>query len=305
MTRPDFIIIGAMKCATSTLHDQLARQPGVFMTTPKEPNFFSNDEVYAHGLGWYEDLFRSAPPGSIRGESSTHYTKLPTYPETIDRLTEHAPDAKLVYVMRHPIDRLVSQYVHEWTKRLTAAPIDRAVDELPILVEYGRYAMQLRPFLERFGPDRVLPVFQERLRTHPQEQLERVAGLVGLAGPVRWQDDEGPKNVSAERMRDAPLRDLIVNAPGLKQIRRGLIPQSLRNKIKSMWQMQARPELSAAVRTRLEEQYDADLAELGRWLDLPLSCASFKRIAGETADPRFTGYPTRNGNRAAPAEVPA
>ena len=58
--RPDFIVIGAMKSATTTLHEQLARQPGIFMCHPKEPNFFSDDENYARGWGWYGSLFRAA-----------------------------------------------------------------------------------------------------------------------------------------------------------------------------------------------------------------------------------------------------
>ena len=57
---PDFIIIGAMKCATSTLHDQLAEQPGFVMSEPKEPNFFSDEENWAKGLGWYSGLFAAA-----------------------------------------------------------------------------------------------------------------------------------------------------------------------------------------------------------------------------------------------------
>ena len=59
---PDFIIIGAMKCGTSTLAAQLACQDGVFLTTPKEPNFFSDDEIYARGHGWYRSLFAAAAP---------------------------------------------------------------------------------------------------------------------------------------------------------------------------------------------------------------------------------------------------
>ena len=47
--RPDFILVGAMKSATTTLHEQLARQPGVCMSTLKEPNFFSDDAIYGHG----------------------------------------------------------------------------------------------------------------------------------------------------------------------------------------------------------------------------------------------------------------
>ena len=80
---PDFIVIGAMKSATSTLHEQLAVQPGFFMSAEKEPNFFSNDENYAHGLAWYRSLFDNAASSDLCGESSTHYTKLPTYPNTV------------------------------------------------------------------------------------------------------------------------------------------------------------------------------------------------------------------------------
>ena len=61
MALPDFFIIGAMKCGTSTLQAQLARQDGVFMTTPKEPNFFSDDDIFAKGRAWYEGLFADAP----------------------------------------------------------------------------------------------------------------------------------------------------------------------------------------------------------------------------------------------------
>ena len=62
---PDFVIIGAMKCATSTLHDQLARVRGVSMSEPKEPNFFSDELNWAKGLDWYSSLFESMPEGII------------------------------------------------------------------------------------------------------------------------------------------------------------------------------------------------------------------------------------------------
>ena len=142
---PNFIIIGAMKCATSTLHDQLALQPGLLMSDPKEPNFFSNDEQYRRGLAWYTGLFAAAEDGVLCGESSTHYTKLPTYLRAVERVHKHVPGARLIYVVRHPVDRLVSHYIHEWTERTVPSPIDRAVRECPRLTEYGLYAMQLRP----------------------------------------------------------------------------------------------------------------------------------------------------------------
>src|SRR6516164_6558874 len=96
--RPDFIVIGAMKSATTTLHEQLARQPGLFLSRPKEPNFFSDDDVYALGLGWYAGLFHDAPPVVLCGESSTHYTKRPTLPHAVARIARHLPRVRLVYV---------------------------------------------------------------------------------------------------------------------------------------------------------------------------------------------------------------
>ena len=57
---PDFIIIGAMKCGTSSLHEQLALRPGIFMSRPKEPNFFSDGSNFERGLDWYGALFSEA-----------------------------------------------------------------------------------------------------------------------------------------------------------------------------------------------------------------------------------------------------
>lgn len=283
MTRlPDFIIIGAMKCATSTLHEQLARQPGVFMSTPKEPRFFSDDHIYERGMDWYAGLFAGAPDGAVCGESSTHYTKLPAHPHSVDRIARHLPNAQFIYIMRHPIDRLVSQYVHEWSMRNVSGPIDQAVDAFPPLVEYGRYAMQMRPYLERFGLERVLPVVFERLTANPQRELERVASFIGVTWPVTWDESLGRRNAGLERMRRSPLRDAILDLPGLKQARRLLLPESLRSRLKQRWMMREKPRLSTDVWTRLERLYDEDLRQLGQWLGRPLTCATWKEaVLGE------------------------
>ena len=277
---PDFVIIGAMKCATSTLHEQLARQPGIFMSTPKEPSFFSNDEQWARGIDWYTSLFADAPPGALCGESSTHYTKLPTYPQTIDRMKQHlAPDAKFIYIMRHPIDRLISQYIHEWTQRVISCPIDQAIDRHPELIQYSRYAMQLSLFFDAFGRTRVFPMFFERLTKEPQSELQRACRFIGYERVPAWDDAIGEQNVSTERLRQSPLRDAIINLPGLRTVRQKLIPQSLRDRIKEFWSMRRRPELSAINLKRLEDLFDQDLSKLGEWLGLDLNCRSFNRIA--------------------------
>jgi len=278
---PDFMIIGAMKSATSTLHEQLAANAGFFMSTPKEPNFFSDDAVWARGLDWYESLFAGAPPGALRGESSTHYTKLPTHPRTLERLTASVATRKFVYVMRHPVERLVSHYIHEWSQGVYDEPIDEAVQQRPELVAYGCYGMQLAPWIESFGEGAVLPVFFERLTAAPQAELERVARFLGHTGPVAWRSELAAQNVSRERMRKSALRDAIVASPLLTVLRRTLIPRALRDHVKARWQMRERPELSAAVRARVEQAFDADLAALGARLGVKLDCASFRAVVSE------------------------
>ena len=136
MKTPDFLIIGAMKCGTSSLQTQLAAQPGVFMTTPKEPNFFSDDPVFAKGMGWYGALYDAAAPGDLTGEASTHYTKRPTWPDTVQRLHAAVPDARLIYMIRNPVERCVSHYIHDWSEGRIAHDLDTAIDRIPEIIDY-------------------------------------------------------------------------------------------------------------------------------------------------------------------------
>jgi Sulfotransferase family len=274
--RPDFIVIGAMKSATTTLHEQLARQPGFSMSRLKEPNFFSDDHMYARGWGWYSSLFAAAPHSNLRGESSTHYTKLPDYPRTVDRMIRDVPRVKLIYLMRHPIDRLVSQYVHELTVGRINAGLSQAVDRHPELVEYSRYAMQLQPFIDAYGPDRVLPVFFPRLVSHPQPELERIGRFLNHTGPLRWDHELKPQNMGRDRLRASPIRQALVQAPVLSSLRQRIVPRNWSRGLKELWRARIDPPaLQSDLIAGLRDVFDADLAQLGAWLGITLDCESF------------------------------
>jgi len=275
MNQPDFIIIGAMKCATSTLYQQLMKQPGIFLSPLKEPNFFSNDEIYFRGMDWYQALFAAAGKNDILGEASTHYTKLPTYPDTVNRIHQHLPDAKFIYVMRHPVDRLVSQYIHEWTQNVICCDINQALKSHKELVDYSRYYYQIRPYLEVFGRDRVLPVFFEQMLANPELGLQTICRFIGYNGTPEWFDLD-VQNASSERIRRFPGYEVFVENPFLQWLRRTLIPKSLRNNVKSYFSMHHRPELSAECLVRLERVFDEDLAMMGEELGVPLCCDTYK-----------------------------
>jgi len=277
---PDFIVIGAMKSATTTLHEQLARQPGVFMTNLKEPSFFSDDDVYERGWRWYTSLFKDAGQGTLRGESSTHYAKLPTYPRTVSRLRAWLPDVRLIYVMRHPIERLVSHYVHEAAAGVVRGSLERALEVRPELVEYGRYAMQLEPYLEAFGPKRVLPVFFPRLVGNPGEELVRVGRFLGSPHEFAWDASLPPQNRGEDRLRPSLIRQAVVTSSVLNPLRRTLVPERLAISFKRYWRAGVvRPSVSPELYARLAEIFDADLAQLGSWLGIALDCRSFDQAA--------------------------
>jgi hypothetical protein len=81
--------------------------------------------------------------------------------------------------------------------------------------------------------------------------------------------------VSSERLRKSPLRDAFIESPLLAGLRRRFVPRAVRDRVKRLWQMRERPELSPASRARLESAFDADLVQLGAWLGAPLACTTF------------------------------
>jgi Sulfotransferase domain len=277
--KPDFIIIGAMKCATSSLHTQLAQQPGIFMSTPKEPNFFSDDKEYARGISWYQSLFQEAQPGDISGESSTHYTKLPNYSLCVERLSSYLPNVKLIYVMRHPIDRLISHYIHQWSQNVFTCDINQTVDQYQELIAYSCYTRQLEPYINVYGKENILPVFFEAVKAHPQRELEKIARFIGYTQPVTWHEDLPLQNVSNERIKRFWGYDLLVESEFMTSLRRNLIPQFIRDRIKKNLTMQSRPVLDEMRIKRLTTIFNDDLKILGSWLGLEINCDNFAAIA--------------------------
>jgi hypothetical protein len=264
MSLPDFVIIGAMKCATSTLQAQLAHQPGVFMSTPKEPNYFSNDEIFAQGQDWYAGLFAAAAPGDLKGEASTHYTKLPTYPQTLARMQAALPAPKLVYMIRNPVTRAVSHYIHEWTEGRLGADAGTAFRQTPELAAYGCYGMQIAPFVAAYGADRILLTSLEQIKADPDAAFAGIAGFLGLPAGAAWVHDLPAQNVSAARMRRLPLQGLLIDNPVATGLRRALVPKSLRNWVRVRRTMADRPAIPADLQERLQAEFLADRTRLAK-----------------------------------------
>lgn len=270
---PDFYIIGAMKCGTTTLQSQLAALPAVFMCEPKEPNFFSDPGIWKKGMGWYEGLFAGATPSQLVGEASTHYTKWPDLPDAPARVAEATPDAKLIYCVRDPLARALSHYRHEWTQGVAPDGPETAARTMPALWQYGLYEKQLSRWLEHFDEDRVLIVSLERLNADPDTEFARVLAFLGLEGA--WAHDRESANRADQRIKRYPLHGLIFANPVATAIRRVLVPQALRTRIAE----KRRPKpvrFSGEALDYLTEQLADDTKAFGERFGMSLTVAGWK-----------------------------
>lgn len=233
MAKPNLFIIGAMKSGTTSLHRYLSTHPDVFMCEPKEPGFFVEELNWHRGVDWYSQLFEHARDVAIIGESSTYYTKRPTYEGVAERIHAFNPGARLIYVMRDPLDRIVSHYWHnvrsvrdegEHRDMLSAVRRD------PSYVAYSDYAMQLEPYLDLFDRRQIALLTFEQLAADPAATVGSLCEWLGLDGAV-------PRDLLSDRWNVRPEEAQGVRGWGLlNRIRntvfwatvRPLVPQPLR-----------------------------------------------------------------------------
>jgi hypothetical protein len=203
---PNLIVIGAAKCGTTSLHWYLGSHPEITMSQEKELNYFVAEERWSRGLDWYESQFRES---RVRGESSPDYTAYPHFVGVPSRMAATVPDAKLIYLVRDPVERIVSQYrFRRWVTKGETCELDAAVRDFDrsLYVALSSYAMQLEQYLEHFAPERILVLDQADLRLQREDTLRRAFHFLdvdesfGSRGAAHeYNPTEGPRSNTAGR----------------------------------------------------------------------------------------------------------
>lgn len=206
---PDFIVIGAMKAGTSSLHHYLSSNPAVFMPPIKEVNFFRGGNDFSKGLDWYRHQFAGAQPGQLLGEASPDYTKHPHFRRAPERIHEVVPDAKLIFLAREPISRMRSQYLHQVSEGRETRPIDVALLEDGNYLDLSRYAMQLQLYLDLFPRSQLLVVASEQLSHQRAATMREISSFLGVPDEIAPTVAEAEHNRGAERREKSPLLQLI------------------------------------------------------------------------------------------------
>jgi hypothetical protein len=300
---PNFLIIGAQKAGTTALYQHLKQHPDVFMSPVKEPHFFAFEgrdldfhgprdrEILGHmvtsGEGAYRDLFAGAGGEKVRGEASAMYLYMP---EAVGGIRRHAPDAKLVAVLRNPADRAYSSFLHMIRDgrepipdfgRALAAEEERVRGNWSPIWHYRRmgfYHEQISRYREAFGPEQLRFYLYEDLEGDPEGVLRDIYEFVGIDPAFvpdvssRYNVSGIPKNKLLHALHRFLLRPNPVKAAFKpffpKKLRRRMVEGSLntlrnRNLVK--------PPFPEKVRRGLIEGYREDILKLETLIGRDLS----------------------------------
>ncbi len=216
--RPNFLVIGAAKAATTSLCHLLGQHPDVFMSDPKEPRFFSHDSVYQRGWRWYESLFADAEGCTAVGEGSPSYSVAGVFPNTVSRIIKHLPEVRIVYIVRHPLERIESAWMQarHSAKPGTLRSFDRFLRERPRSVEANLYFKQINAYRKDVPDERILVLFFEDFVADVHDVLAKCFRFLQVDPGVTIPEAEAARNPSAthtydgwlmSRMRRMPMFD--------------------------------------------------------------------------------------------------
>jgi sulfotransferase family protein len=267
MRTPDFLIIGGMKCGSTTLYRDLLTNPRVFFPIDKEPESLCHDEVLGdEGRAKYAAMFESAGADQLCAEASTAYTKRPDFEGVAERAKAVcSPDLKVIYLVRDPIKRIMSHHYHEYARGNMPESVDEAVRSFPALVNYSMYAMQVEPWIEALGAQRVRIIRFEDYVSDRAGWSSRLCEFLGIeAMPDLIEADKVFNKSEGNPVMRGPWR-LVAHNPAYRRFIRPLMPVGFKDRLRGKVLPKAppRPEPpSADTRAWVLERVRDDQARL-------------------------------------------
>ena len=272
MRLPDFLIIGAQKSGTTWLADQLSLHPGVFMA-PEEIHYFDKAQNFSRGIAWYAEHFEAAKPGQLAAEKTPDYLWANGdgaeghLSDVHQKLYQTLPGARLIVVLRNPVDRALSALTHLVRTRRIAPPHN--VDELLLgkkhhrirghgVIGKGFYYRQLAAYARLFNRSQMLVlIFEEELAGAPETGLRRTCDFLGI-GAMQPRSDEAVNRNASRRSLLRLLADFYF--PPARPVSRFF------DRIAPAW----KPAPSSRTMDELYQTYAAENEKLFKWLGRPM-----------------------------------
>ncbi len=308
---PDFFVVGAAKSGTTALFHLLRSHPGIYLSPIKEPNYFCTDirpagfspeyqlhesrkrfdlDAYLEGPmdRWifdyfvtrpeqYAALFRHAGQDTVTGEMSNSYL---FSAEAARNISTSVPHARIVIMLRNPVERIFSHYLANLRDGKTRLPFREEVDRdhaktrkgwwvSHCYYETGLYYEQVRRYLDLFDPRQVMIIRYEDFRDDLHTVLEKLFLFLGVD-----HDFRPVVRTANEAMQPrSPRLNYLITKSGIKQVIFPLVPEHLRQRIKrAFFRSRVTRQLDPDERHRLEEFYAGDIDRLEKLTGLDLSC---------------------------------
>jgi hypothetical protein len=262
---PTFFVIGAPKAGTTSLHHYLAQHPEIQMSAVKEPSFFAfaregpSDNRKVKRLDTYQALFDPSVP--VRGEASPNYAMYPLRQGVPERIRELVPAAKLIYLVRDPIERTVSHYhqmvATEGERRSLADVLSDLRDPRSPCVCASLYALQLELYLRNFAESRILVIDQSELLLLRRDVLRRIFAFLGVDESFDSERFDEQFLKSEGRRTYPPALSRFVGQR--LRPRTQWIPSSVRGKLRRGMERTLLPQMQLA---RLDDDSRARLGDL-------------------------------------------
>jgi hypothetical protein len=257
---PDFIVIGAQKCGTTSLWRYLSAHPKVFTPYYKETNFFIDEGNWYRGSSWYESVFAGCGVDQLAGEASPGYTMFPIFAHAAERIWRLVPHVKLIYVIREPVERMISGWLHSRAEMMEFRDINTALLADLRYVVPSQYATQLNEYLKWFDRSSILVVRADDLLHKTPEAMDEICSFIGISSMLLGSLEERYNTSEAKRIPDrldSPRHGLLDRVRSSRQGRG-------RSGDQIVWR-EAEPAdltLDGSVRSRLQDYLHLEFQEL-------------------------------------------
>lgn len=276
MPGPDVIVIGAQKCGTTSLYEDLKKLSGV-VVGDKESNVLSRNHSSAGELeSAYDELFSKAAQDDLRIEVGADYTMFPMHKRAIHNFERLKSAPKLVYIVRDPIKRTMSQHYHDLVYGNAPEFIEDALKDRPSLIDTSCYATQLRRWMKLVDIQRIRVIRFEDYMSDRKAGLADVARFIGVDSLGLDPGDEAYNNANEVVVPGRAWRKFN-SSSFYRTVIRPSMPTAMRERIKRFVSPPAprKPaEPSATTIQCLVDRLEPEVAELaeilgeGKWWDL-------------------------------------
>jgi len=282
----DFFIVGAPKAGTTSLYHYLNEHPKISMSSQKEPDYFSDEDIQNEGMYYgknridtikkYHGLFDDNSASKLKGEASVSYLFYKNVPQ---KIKAYNPGAKIIIMLRNPIDRAFSHYLMDYRLGLVSDSFEDIIDQKLVhknaklfyqqYIELSEYANQVKRYLDVFNEKEILFIEYEDFKKDVLGIVKRTYLFLGVN--EIYEPDVNKKHNTYTMPKNSIIR-FIYSFVILRNILSFLFPKNLANRLRAvLFKDDKKPVLLDETRNRLKQLFTNDVNTLGKMLNKDFS----------------------------------